>query len=141
MTTPDNTAATEAAQKGAQPRRAPKTFLQTLQDIHYGHFSDECTAKLVEAIAAAERTGKATSVTVKLDFKPVSKAAGRYNVFADVTNKLPPPERETAMMFVGPDGNLTNRDPRQMEIEGVRVVDGGTSHRVEDQPGTAVRVA
>ena len=122
------------------PKRAPKTFLQTLQDHHYGFTAEECTAKLAEAIAESERTGKATSVTVKMEIKPVSKAQGRYDVLVDVTNKLPPKQREAAIMFVGPDGNLTNKDPRQIEIAGLRVIDRAPQEGVrvdagQQQPG------
>lgn len=130
--------------KTAPPPRAPKTFLQTLQEHHYGHTADEATARLKEALEASERTGKATEVVIKMKIRPVSKAAGRYDVTVDVTNKLPAKEIEAAIMFVGPDGNLTNRDPRQLEIEGIRVVDKvrePEARRIEDQPAsTAIRV-
>jgi hypothetical protein len=144
MTTPDNAAATEAAQRATQPARAPKTFAQTLQDINFGHFADECTDALREAIDASERTNKVTEVTVKLKIKPVGKnGSGRYEVHPDVSAKLPPKDRETAMMFVGPDGNLTNRDPRQQEIPGIRAVDGSSEQRavrLEEQQQPTVRV-
>ena len=127
----------------APPKRAPKTFLQTLQDHHYGYTAEECTAKMAEAIAESERTGKATEVTITMKIKPVSKAAGRYDVLVDVKNKLPPKEREAAIMFVGPDGNLQNNDPRQLEIAGLRVVDKQRVESVradESIPQPAVRV-
>jgi hypothetical protein len=125
------------------PKRAPKTFQQTLQDINYGYTADELTAALHECIGESERTGKATELTFKLKIKPVSKANGRYNIGTEVTTKLPPKEREDALMFVGPDGNLTNRDPRQKELPGMRVIDGpSTANRLEgDNPAPAVRVS
>jgi hypothetical protein len=108
----------------AAPKKAPKTFLQTLQDHHYGFTADEATAALHQCISESERTGKATELTIVMKIKPVSKAAGRYDVLADVKTKLPAKEREAAIMFVGPDGNLTNKDPRQQDLPGIRVVDG-----------------
>ncbi len=66
-----------------------------------------------------------------MKIKPASKAQGRYDVLVDVKNKLPAKEREAAIMFVGPNGDLVNNDPRQMEITGLRVV---------DRPASAVRV-
>jgi hypothetical protein len=128
-----------------QPTRAPKTFAQTLQDHHYGFTAQEATDKLAEAISVSERTGKATEVTIKMKIKPVSKAQGRYDVVIDVENKLPPKEREAAIMFVGPEGNLQNSDPRQLEISGLRVVDKNTQDGAvradqghQDQPGVRV---
>src|SRR4051794_6827258 len=114
---------TEKKTVEAAPARAPKTFLQTLQDHHYGYTAEECTEKLQQCLAESERTGKATKLTLTIDIKPVSKAQGRYDVLADVSVKLPPKAREAAIMFVGPDMNLQNNDPRQLEIAGLRVVD------------------
>lgn len=131
------------ADREVPPPRAPKTFLQTLQDHHYGFTADEATKALQECIQASERTGKATELVLKLKIKPESKAQGRYSVMVDVNAKLPAKEREAAVMFVGPNGDLTTRDPRQMEIEGIRVVDNGVSGalRVQETTQPAVRVA
>ena len=132
----------EKTEGKAAPKRAPKTFLQTLQDHHWGHTAAEATAKLAECIDASERTGKVTELTIKMKFRPVSKQQGRYDVMVDVDNKLPAKEREAAIMFVGPDGNLTNRDPRQQEIEGLRTVDNATINRLpDDEQAGGIRVA
>jgi hypothetical protein len=132
---------TPAAAPEAPPKRRRKSLAQTLQDHHYGHTAAEADEKLWEAIDAAERTGKATQVTLTIKLRPAGKA-GRYDVTMETTNKLPPKEIEAAVMFVGPDGNLQNNDPRQRELDGMRVVDGGSPMRVAataDQP--AVRVS
>lgn len=123
--------------------RAPKTFLQTLQDHHYGYTADEATTALQECIQASERTGKATELVLKVKIKPEAKAQGRYAVMVDVNTKLPAKEREAAVMFVGPNGDLQTKDPRQSELEGFRVVDNGVSGalRVEEQRTPGVRVA
>mgnify|MGYP006921354655 CR=1 FL=1 len=131
------------ADREVPPPRAPKTFLQTLQDHHYGFTADEATKALQECIQASERTGKATELVLKLKIKPESKAQGRYSVMVDVNAKLPAKEREAAVMFVGPNGDLQTKDPRQNELEGFRVVDNGVSGalRVEEQRTPGVRVA
>ena len=69
----------ETTDKAVSPKRAPKTFLQTLQDHHYGYTAEEATLKMAEAIAASERTGKATELVIKMKIKPASKAQGRQN--------------------------------------------------------------
>ncbi len=79
----------------------------------------------------------------KLKIKPVAKAQGRYDVMADISTKLPPKQREAAVMFVGPDGDLTNRDPRQPDLPGLRAVEAprGPAVRVEQPaPATGLRV-
>ncbi len=37
-------------EKRVPPKRAPKTFLQTVQDHHYGFTADEATAALKRAL-------------------------------------------------------------------------------------------
>ena len=134
----------ETTDKAIPAKRPPKTFLQTLQDHHYGFTADEATAALQEALTASERTGKATEVTVTMKIKPAGKAAGRYDVLVDVKTKLPPKEREAAIMFVGPDMNLQNNDPRQQDLPGLRVVDKAKDTAVradeggQQQPGVRV---
>ena len=125
------------------PKRAPKTFLQTVQDHHYGYTADELSAALRECLDTSERTGKATEMTLTLRFKPVSKAQGRYDVMAEVKTKLPKEEREAAIMFVGPSGDLQTKDPRQQEIPGLRVASGPSDQRAtrlsdDSQPGVRV---
>lgn len=122
-----------AADPPKQQKRAPKTFAQTLQDHHYGFTADECTTLMQAAISAAETSGKATEFGLKMKIKPAGKA-GRYDITIEPYNKLPAKAAEAAVMFVGPDGNLTNKDPRQQDLPGIRVVDGPAPVRVEDQP-------
>lgn len=129
-------------EKRVPPKRAPKTFLQTVQDHHYGFTADEATAALKTCIDEAERTGKATEMIFKLKIKPVAKAQGRYDVMADISTKLPPKQREAAVMFVGPDGDLTNRDPRQPDLPGLRAVESAAplpTVRVTPMAAEAVR--
>lgn len=130
-------------EKKAEPvKKGRKTFLQTLQDHHYGHSADEATDRLAECLDASEKTGKATELTIKVKIRPVGKqGGGRYDVTVESSNKLPSKEVEAAIMFVGPDGNLTNKDPRQQELEGMRVVGNTDQRRVEEPTAATVRVS
>lgn len=127
MNPADKTAPEGAAD--APPKRAPKTFLQTIQDHLYGHTADDLTTALKECISASETTGKVTSLTLKLTIKPVKAGSGRYDVMADIDTKLPKKEREAAIMFVGPNGDLQTKDPRQQELPGLRVANGPSDQR------------
>lgn len=102
------------------PARAPKTFLQTLQEIGYGEVAEEATEHLVAALAASERLGKVSSVTVKLSFKPSKK--GQVEVYPQVTSSVPKEELGVSIMFMGENG-LQRQDPRQKELEGLRAVE------------------
>jgi hypothetical protein len=119
---------------GQPPPRGPKTFIQTLGDLEFGHFADECTERLREAIQAVAAREKGASITIKLDMKP--GAGGQVDISADVSVKLPKPKKGTTLMFISPELNLVRNDPRQQQLPGIRVVDKDT----EQQPA-AIRVA
>jgi hypothetical protein len=72
---------------------------------------DEFSA-LVNAVVA---TGKAGSISMKIDIKP--STAGALAVKGSITTKTPkglPPE---ALLWPTPEGNLLSEDPRQLKIE------------------------
>lgn len=100
--------------------KAPKTFVQTIMEIGYGALPEEATDELVKCMEACSEPGKKASLTLKIDF--ASKKNGQLIVSYDVAAKLPKKAREEQVMFQTAELHLTSRDPRQMEIEGVRGV-------------------
>lgn len=114
-------AETNAADEAAKPERAPKTFLQTLAELQFGHFSDHATKQLRELIIAVAKTEKGGSLTLNMKLKPGK--GGQVEVFAEVSTKLPKEERGSSIMFISPELNLQRNDPRQMELSGLRAVD------------------
>lgn len=118
------TAATEADADGVTtppPKRAPKTFAQTLQEVSFGDAHEEATAKLAEALEAAKRLGKSASVTVAITFRPLKN--GQVEVYPKVTASVPKEELGADIMFFNEDGTSVQRiDPRQRSIEGLRSV-------------------
>jgi hypothetical protein len=120
--------------------RAPKSFLQTIAELQFGHFEQECTDELRKAILAVARTEKSASVTVTLKLK--HGKGGQVEVDSEVSAKLPKDKGGTTIMFISPEFNLQRNDPRQMELQGLRVVgDQGPSVRADDsQPKPTMRV-
>jgi hypothetical protein len=108
--------------EGEAPARGPKTFLQTIADLEWGHFQDECTEKMREAIMSVARLEKGAELTLKLKMKP--GAGGQVEIEADVSSKLPKPKKGTSLMFISPEFNLVRNDPRQQALPGIRAVDG-----------------
>src|SRR4051812_33292654 len=86
------------------PDRAPKSMLQTLSELQYGHFEAEATQILRETIIAVARTEKVGEVTIKLKLKPGK--GGQVEVFSEVTNRLPKEEKGSSIMFISPEFNL-----------------------------------
>ena len=123
------TAAAEADADGvvSAPKRAPKTFAQTLQEVSFGDAAEEATKKLTEALEAAQRLGKSASITVQLTFRPLKN--GQVEVYPLITNKVPKEELGAHIMFFGETGVQT-QDPRQRNLEGIRAV-------AEERPAAA----
>lgn len=63
-----------------------------------GRAHDEATKKLREAVEAVQQTGKAASVTVKLDIKPVEKIPNAFRIQDSITAKIPEDPRTTRHM-------------------------------------------
>lgn len=124
-----------------KPARAPKSFVQTLSELQYGHFAEEATALLRETIIAVARTEKTGELTIKLKLKPGK--GGQVEIFSDVTNKVPKEEKGSSIMFISPEFNLTRQDPRQMELSGLKVVDkpSGVLRQASDPETGELRVA
>lgn len=76
---------------------------------------DHAGDKFAELVRAIGSTGKAGSLTLKIDVKP--STAGALAVKANVNTKLPkglPPE---SLLWATPEGNLIAEDPRQNKLD------------------------
>ncbi len=76
---------------------------------------DLASDKLSELINAVTSTGKAGSLTLKIDLKP--STAGALAVRGDVKIKKPARMPREALLWATPDGNLLAEDPKQMKME------------------------
>ena len=76
---------------------------------------DHAGAEFATMIKSVVTTGKAGSITLKIDVKP--STAGALAVKASVSAKIPkglPPE---SLLWPTPDGNLLAEDPRQTKLD------------------------
>jgi hypothetical protein len=76
---------------------------------------DLASDKLAELVSAVTGTGKAGSLTIKVDLKP--STAGALAVKGAVTIKKPQRLPREALLWPTPDGNLMAEDPRQTKLE------------------------
>lgn len=88
-----------------------------LQEIDRGRLHQQGSEQLHELLAACLQTGKSGSLTMTLEFKVDSADDRRLIVAGRVTTKLPQPPTRTSIFFVDTDGNLTRKDPTQLEFE------------------------
>lgn len=108
--------------------KSPRPFFETLRDIEFGGVLDELAESQQEIVDAVVDTGKKGTLTLTIDYKPNSR--GQLMVTAQVNKKLPKMQRPSSLFFITPENNLTRKDPRQPDLDGLRqVVDPETTPR------------
>ena len=78
------------------------------------HISIQIDQSLREAILAAQNSGKAAAVTIKIAVKPGPER--RVNFAADVNAKLPRPPVSGVTLYADAKGGLHKSDPAQMRM-------------------------
>ena len=81
-------------------------------------FRDDLDAEFRRVIDAVSTTREPGEVTIKIKFAP--KGAGdRVDVTPSVVGKVPKEPPLTGVFFITPEGNLSRRDNRQIDLEEV----------------------
>lgn len=93
--------------------------IDTLREIRHGDFLEDPDRQLNELNAAVAETRKMGTLTVILKLKPDGSAVLVEDQIKVTEPKLP----RSTVFFLTPENNLTARDPRQADIEGLREVD------------------
>lgn len=101
-----------------------RQFIDTLNTLRYGQLHDELTKNLHELTKACSETGKVGELVLKIKLKPGK--AGQMEIVDEIKTKLPEFERGSTILFTTPEGNLQREDPRQMSLDGLRVVNQET---------------
>lgn len=97
--------------------RQLRSFADWLTEQREGSLSAELSAGLNQLVEAVNTTGKAGTLTLKINVKPISKeSAGSVMVRDDVTLKLPEGDRGEALYFVDGNANLTRHNPAQPQL-------------------------
>jgi hypothetical protein len=110
-----------------EEQRVVRPFAAFLQEQSGGSLHEELSQKLHDLIEAVRETGKAGSISLKVDVKPIAGADSRTLTVTDtVAAKLPRTERPKSIFFITDDGNLSRSDPRQPVITGLREVEPTT---------------
>lgn len=104
-----------------EPGTVIRPFAAFLQEQAGGQLHAELSERLHDLLQAVQETGKAGSIALKLDIKPIPGTDGRTVTVTDtVTAKAPKTERPKSIFFLADDGNLSRTDPRQPVITGLR---------------------
>lgn len=105
---------TEDTKTGTEPRE----FAAFLLDVNKGQSNLELSEKLHGLIAEVQRTGKAGSLTYKVEVKPEAGTDGLVIVTDQIACKLPQGERRKSLFFVDGNGDLTRDNPQQHSLFG-----------------------
>lgn len=89
-------------------------FHEFLKDFKAGHLDANLTNKMMELVEAVTRFQKEGKLTIKISLRP--KAEGE--IMTAIKFKMEAPERDTieSIMFVTPENNLIDSNPKQPEL-------------------------
>lgn len=105
-----------------------RPFADALREMQSGRTHTELSEQLHELIARVRDTGKKGSLTLTITVAPVKNASENTLTVSDiVTAKLPAHDRRVSLFYADADGNLTRRDPNQLEFESLREVPAPTT--------------
>lgn len=98
----------------------------TLMRLREGKLNEEIAEAIETSIERMKATGKPAEMTIKLKFSPAGVEKGtkgdeieRTWIEDDIKLKLPALPKSNTLLFVDPDGGVTDKNPQQ-EIAGVR---------------------
>lgn len=101
--------------------QASKSFAAFVHEQRQGGLHGEASDALAELVAAVVQHEKGGTFTLKLSVAP-GPTPGSVVVRDDVRIKAPEADKSAALFFADDDGNLSRRDPRQLEMTGLREV-------------------
>jgi hypothetical protein len=121
-----------AAQAAAMEVRP---LFEAVRDLEYSEFLERANKAWTELVRSCASHGKAGQLTLTIDIKP--EKGSMVKVIGDVKTKLPRVSPAASVMFFSPTSGLSRSDPRQMEINGLRVVDRGASAELREPAAPA----
>lgn len=88
-----------------------------LPQLDKGRVMGRLSEELTKVLAAVEQTGRAGSVTLTMELKPVPDTDGKQvTVSGKVKATAPRPDLRATLFFVTEDQQLTRRNPEQREF-------------------------
>jgi hypothetical protein len=99
-----------------------RPFAELLTILDHGAAHAEASRVLHDLTNAVVDTGKAGNMIIKIEVKALKGSSSQLVVTAQVASKMPKSEPAASIFYRDNGGNLTRNDPRQPEIDGLRVV-------------------
>lgn len=112
-----------------------RPFAELLTILDHGAAHAEASRALHDLTNAVVDTGKAGHMLIKIEVKSMRGSSDQLVVTASVVSKMPRPEPAASIFYRDNGGNLTRHDPRQPEIDGLRIVEPKPSRTVTPPNG------
>lgn len=105
-----------------------RPFADVLIELSGGRTHTEMSEQLHDLIARVRDTGKKGSLTLTITVSRMKNASeNTLTVTDDVKAKLPAHDRKVSVFYADADGNLSRKDPNQLEFESLREVPAPTT--------------
>jgi hypothetical protein len=100
-----------------------RPFAELLTILDRGAAHAEASRALHDLTAAVRDTGRKGSMSIVLQVQALKGSTDQLVVSAQVTCKPPKSEPAASIFYADHSGNLVRNDPRQPEIDGLRIVE------------------
>lgn len=100
-----------------------RPFAELLTVLDHGSAHAEASRCLHDLTNAVADTGKPGHIVIKIEVKPLKGTDSQLIVTAHVASKMPRTEPAASVFFRDNSGNLTRNDPKQLALDGLRVVE------------------
>ncbi len=97
--------------------------IRTLCELHRGDFPAHLDLAMAEAVDAVRSSDRKATLTIKVEIGLASKGDdSTLRLAAKIKTGLPDEEHGDTIMYAAGEGTLARRDPRQMEMPGLKEV-------------------
>lgn len=103
--------------------RQVRPFAAWLQEQARGKSHTELSIALHDLVAKVRETGKKGTLVFKVIVEPLDKEMTALKVSDDIDLRLPQHDRPTSIAYVDRAGNLTRKDPAQLELPVLKSLD------------------
>jgi len=110
-----------------------RPFAELLTILDRGSVHAEASRCLHDLTNAVADTGKAGNLVIKVEVKPLKGSDDQLLVTAQVASKMPKSEAAASLFYRDASGNLTRNDPKQLALDGLRVVEPKPAKVVTDE--------
>lgn len=121
------------------PRDFSRVLMLLDEGVAHAQLSEELHALAKAVTAQGKARNKTVAGAITLTLRLATDETGVIEVAYDISRKDPKPKRSTSLFWTTKGGNLTEHNPRQQSLPGLREVTGGRAPARELEAQAAAR--